>query len=89
MNHPIDAIVRNFKEEIAALLDSNVVLTGSYVLDLHGLNLSWVPNDLDIAIYEPTSTQVMLVTGPKELGFEPSMSYEKMRLKQMLSKGHG
>lgn len=49
-----------FSPELNKLLLSyeNVVLCGSQILRLHGLELGWEPDDLDVAIYLPTDIQI-------------------------------
>ena len=70
----IDKFLDAFKEEITKVYGANLVLAGSNVLMLHGLRTSWSPEDLDIAIYEPTVDQVKYIAN--EDNFEPCMSYD-------------
>lgn len=61
--------------DISAEPHDNIILTGSNVLELHGLNISWHPQDLDIAIYQPTKQQEKWVRDSVN-GYEPCMLYE-------------
>lgn len=77
----IDKYLDTFEDDIRALLAPNVVLVGSNVLMLHGLNVTWNPEDMDIAIYEPTPSQIKYVTSidqkdPEE-SFEACLDYDK------------
>lgn len=90
----IDKFLRAFSDEIrevmsfAPIQQNNVVITGSNVLDLHGLNVSWETQDLDVAVYNPTEEQIYLVTGwvgdlfkddsyfKKFMSENPSLNYE-------------
>lgn len=41
--------------------NDNVVLCGSQILRLHGLELGWEPHDLDVAVYKPGLKQLNFI----------------------------
>lgn len=87
----IDKFLAAFYEDIKRVIlegdntsETNVVLTGSNVLALHGLNISWDPQDLDIAIYQPTDLQRLFITGGGdvvETEFQACLDYESAKEK--------
>lgn len=74
MSNNIDKLLDAFKEEIGKVYGPNLVLAGSNVLVLHGLNISWTPEDLDIAIYQPTGPQYKEITDSGK--YEPCLDYD-------------
>jgi len=50
-----------FQELLTELNGSNLVLTGSCVLKVYGVELHIEPGDLDVAIYDPTPRQLQVI----------------------------
>lgn len=87
----IDKFLAAFYQDIRRVISegvkgapTNVILTGSNVLALHGLKISWSPQDLDVAIYEPTPGQRLFIVGGGDViesEFEACLDYESAKEK--------
>lgn len=55
----------NCRKVLEQLNYYNLFLTGSSVLEAYGLNLHKVPEDLDVAIYQPTEKQMEFINANK------------------------
>lgn len=65
MEKTLDRHIEEFQSEIRFILNnSQMVMGGSLILKLHGLNMgNWVPGDLDVIVFNPDSKAFDYIEG--------------------------